>query len=121
MIQHQMVISRKNRDYKTLDIFMKHLRYMKRYDSLIRAQIYKYSTFEKIPNQTEIFKAGDIADYMYVILKGRVTVTSSKNNYKDIPVVLTILSDGDQFGELSVVDESRLKSALGNFLKKSIS
>jgi CRP-like cAMP-binding protein len=104
-----MLISRKNRDYKTLDIFMRHLRYLKRFDPRIRAQIYKYSTLEKIPNQTVIFKTGDTSDYMYIILKGRVIVTSSKANYKDIPVVLSILSDGDQFGDLSAVDESRLK------------
>ena len=46
MIKHQMYISRKNRDYKVLDIFMRHLRYLKRFDQKIRAQIYKYSQYE---------------------------------------------------------------------------
>ena len=89
---------------------MRHLRYLKRFDPKIRAQIYKYSQLEKIPNQTIVCKEGDDADFMYIILKGRVIVTSSKPNHKDIPVVLTILSDGDHFGELSIVDESRLKN-----------
>ena len=52
---------------------------------------------------------GDEADYLYVILKGKVSVLSCMSQYADIPVTLNTLSDGEHFGELSIVELSNSK------------
>jgi CRP-like cAMP-binding protein len=50
-----------------------------------------------------IFNQGDIGDKLYVILKGRVAVQIQSVEYGKLPVVITTLNDGDQFGELSLI------------------
>ena len=89
---------------------MKHLRYLKRHDLRFRLQVYKNAEFMEIQANTTIFKAGDVSDYMYVILKGKVSVRSNMSNYSDIQTILNTLEDGDHFGELAVIDMERLDS-----------
>lgn len=41
---------------------------------------------------------------MYIIIKGRVTVEILRKDLEDHPVIVAILSDGDHFGELGVIN-----------------
>ena len=62
----------------------------------------------EFPAQYEIFKKGDEPDFMYIILKGRVSVQSTLSQYQDIPTILNTLKDGDAFGELAVIDSNKI-------------
>lgn len=73
MIRNQFELRSNERNYKVLEKLMRHLRYFKRHDPDVRKQIYKHSEFVEFPAQTVIFNKGDDADYMYIILKGRVS------------------------------------------------
>ena len=92
---------------------MRHLRFLKRHEAKFRSAIYRAAQFEEFPARTEIFRMGDPADYMYIILKGKVSCQGSRARYPDIPVVLNTKSDGEHFGELSMIDEGRLADSLG--------
>lgn len=52
-----------------------------------------------------MFEIGDVADYMYVILKGRVVISNTHSFYKDINRILSTLKDGEEFGHM-VLNES---------------
>ena len=108
IIEHQFSLPRKSRNYKVMDIMMRHLRFLKRHEPKFRYAIYRAARYEVIPPQTTVFRMGDPADYLYIILKGKVSVQSSMSQYADIPVVLNTLADGEHFGELSIIDEARL-------------
>jgi len=51
-----------------------------------------------------IFRQGDIGDKLYVILKGRIAVEKQTKECGNLPVVVATLSDGEQFGELSLIN-----------------
>ena len=93
-----------NRNCKVLDIMMRHLRFLKRHEKEVRQAIYQASEYIEVPAQTVLFKMGDVADYMYVILKGRVVISNTHSFYKDINRILSTLKDGEEFGNMSIVD-----------------
>ena len=94
-----------NRNCKVLDIMMRHLRFLKRHDKEVRQNIYRAAEYIEVPAQTVMFEIGDIADYMYVILKGRVVISNTHSFYKDINRILSTLKDGEEFGHM-VLNES---------------
>ena len=94
MIRNQYDAPNNERNYKILDILMRHLRFVKRHDSDVRTQIYKHAEFIEMPAQTVIFNKGEPADYMYIILKGRVSVENTLSQYSDIPIILATIKDG---------------------------
>ncbi|MFC1543141.1 Crp/Fnr family transcriptional regulator [Candidatus Neomarinimicrobiota bacterium] len=60
-----------------------------------------------------IFQQGDPGLGMYIIIQGRVQILDNQN--PDNPIIYSELSDGDFFGDLSLVDESnRSASALAS-------
>ena len=83
---------------------MRHLRFIKRHDPDVRKQIYKHSEFVEFPAQSIVFRKGEDADYMYIILKGRVSCETTHPQYRDIPSIVAAVKDGEAFGELAVVD-----------------
>ena len=107
-LKAQFVLPYLERNYKVLDIMLRHLRYIKRHETDVRQQIYRNAEYVEIPAQTIIFNKGDPADYMYIILKGRVSCVSTLANYSDIPIILATIKDGESFGELAVVDQDRI-------------
>lgn len=50
-----------------------------------------------------VLNEGDHSDALYIIVKGQVKV--SKINEEGKEVVLSVLSEGDHFGEMSLIDE----------------
>lgn len=81
---NQFSLPSNERSTKVLDIMMRHLRYLKRHDATVRAEIYRKSEFIEVPAQTYIFRKGDEVDYMYIILKGKVSVETTLSKYEDI-------------------------------------
>ena len=51
---------------------------------------------------TTLFRAGDVGDAMYLIESGRVRITVSDEDQKQI--VLAELARGDFFGEMAIID-----------------
>ena len=56
----------------------------------------------EVPNGTALFRAGDQGDAMYLIESGRVRITISDDDQKEI--VLAELAQGDFFGEMAIID-----------------
>ena len=108
MIRSQFAQKPADRNYKVLDIMLRHLRFVKRHDPDVRQSIYRGAEFVEIPAQSVIFTKGDDADFMYILLKGRVSVESTLSQYADIPLILATCKDGEAFGELAVVDQDRI-------------
>ena len=52
---------------------LKHLKFLKKIDLIMRKEIYRYAEMVEIPSQKRIYNMGDEGDYGYIILKGRVT------------------------------------------------
>ena len=77
MLKSQLEQKPADRNYKVLDIMMRHLRFIKRHDPEVRQSIYRNAEFIEVPAQTVIFRKGDEADYMYILLKGRISVESN--------------------------------------------
>ncbi len=51
-----------------------------------------------------MFRQGDPGDHMYIILRGKVTVLRTEGVHQEISQQVAILSEGDAFGELTLVD-----------------
>lgn len=45
---------------------------------------------------------------MYIIVKGRVSCVIRQAGFENFPVTVAILSDGDHFGELGLVNQRKL-------------
>ena len=63
---------------------------------------------EKVPQNTRLFRQGDIGDAMYLIESGRVRISIHDNEEQE--VILAELAQGDFFGEMSLID-GRQRSA----------
>ncbi len=55
-----------------------------------------------VPTNTSLFRAGDEGDAMYLIEQGRVQITITDEDKKQI--VLAELAQGDFFGEMAIID-----------------
>ena len=87
-----------------LDRVLRQLKFFKRFEPGVRQRVFEGSQLISLKGQTVIFNQGDIGDKLYVILKGRVAVQINAPEYGHLPVVVATLSDGDQFGELSLIN-----------------
>src|SRR2546426_3422588 len=56
----------------------------------------------EVPNGAALFRAGEQGDAMYLIESGRVRITISDDDQKEI--VLAELAQGDFFGEMAIID-----------------
>lgn len=56
----------------------------------------------EVPGGAALFRAGDQGDAMYLIESGRVRITISDDDQKEI--VLAELAQGDFFGEMAIID-----------------
>lgn len=83
---------------------------MKRHDQRVRKALYRIAEFIEVPPQTVLFEMGDMPDYMYIILKGRVVISTRHFHYKDITRILTTLLDGEEFGSVNTVDSSEAEA-----------
>jgi CRP/FNR family cyclic AMP-dependent transcriptional regulator len=76
----------------------------------------KHAITRGFPKNTVIINEGDPADSLYVILSGRVKVYLSDEHGKEI--IITMLDEGDYFGELALLDDAP-RSASVMTLEKS--
>ncbi len=56
------------------------------------------------PKDSTVIAAGDPADALYVVISGRLKVMMSDNEGRE--VILAILSQGDFFGEMGLIDQA---------------
>jgi CRP-like cAMP-binding protein len=62
----------------------------------------------KVPRETTIFHAGDLAEAVFVVAKGKVKIAVASSDGKEF--ILTILGQGQVFGEMALL-ESMPRSA----------
>jgi len=63
---------------------------------------------QEVPNNTRLFRQGDKGDAMYLIESGRIRISITDDDKKE--VTLAELAQGDFFGEMSIID-GRQRSA----------
>lgn len=66
---------------------------------------------------TILMREGEVSDYMFIIISGRVRVYANNNEGKE--VVLNIQDAGEYFGEIALIDEAP-RSATVETLQKSV-
>lgn len=86
----------------------------------MRQEIYKAAVLVEVPPQTVLFEIGDMADYMYIILKGRVVISNTHFHYKDISKILTTLKDGEEFGTMNIVSTHNDSEEVANQHKRQV-
>ena len=64
----------------------------------------RIAVMRRVSRGTAVVLAGDATDYVYFVLNGSLKVTVSDEDGRE--VILTIIGQGDIFGEMGVVDES---------------
>ena len=62
------------------------------------------------PKNTVIINEGDLTDSLYVINTGKVKIILSDEEGKE--VIISILKEGDYFGELSLIDDEPLSACV---------
>jgi uncharacterized membrane protein len=65
-------------------------------------EVYTLLQSRNVPNGTLLFRAGDVGDSLYLIDGGRVRISVSDEDKKEI--VLAELKEGDFFGEMAIID-----------------
>lgn len=99
---------------RQLDQLLSHLRYFKRLQQKQRHLFYNSCEFVRYKAQQKIFRQGEVGDYMYVILKGKVSVKVSLPGRDTVQVLMSMPSDGECFGEISIYDMSRIETKTVN-------
>ena len=87
-----------------LDAIMKHLKFFVRFGMKEKKLIYQNCRFVHQPARTTLFHQGDKGTKMFIILKGKVAVQIKHEEYNQ-PYIIALLKDGDQFGELGLIDQ----------------
>ena len=64
--------------------------------------IFKFSTTRRFPKETMILLEDEDGDTLFIILRGKVKVSNFSESGKE--VIFSILSEGDFFGEMSLLD-----------------
>lgn len=95
-----------------IETMLKHLNYFRKQDKEIRKLIYRNAELIQVERQTTLFKAGEVGDFMYVIVKGLVQVQVERKEYGILKNMAT-LKDGDVFGELALIDINELTDKTG--------
>lgn len=65
-------------------------------------ELEKLSVLRKYPKNTILFTEGDESSHLYIIRKGRVSVTVGDGDGRQ--VILNYVGEGEYFGELSLLD-----------------
>lgn len=96
------------RSFHILDLMIGHLKFFERFNEEQRHAIYEKAEYQTFDAQTVIFSQDDAADKMYIILKGRVNVQQRSKEHGNLPVVKYVKNDGEQFGELGLIDQGKV-------------
>jgi uncharacterized membrane protein len=65
-------------------------------------EVYTLLQSRNVPSGTSLFRAGDVGDSLYLIDGGRVRISVTDEDHKEI--VLAELKEGDFFGEMAIID-----------------
>jgi len=66
--------------------------------------ICRLASMRRVPRGTTVVLAGDSTDFVYFVLNGSLKVLVGDEDGRE--VILTLLGQGDVFGEMGVVDDS---------------
>jgi len=66
------------------------------------SELEKLSVFRKYPKNTVLFMEGDDSTHLYIIQKGKVSVSVADDEGRQ--VILNYMGEGEYFGELSLLD-----------------
>ncbi len=67
-------------------------------------QAEKVAVRKKYPKNTVVFSEGDTSNSLYIISSGRIKVSITDENGKEI--ILSMLGPGEYFGEMALLDDS---------------
>lgn len=83
-----------------------------------RLDVCKHLTYRAVPEDTVIFREGDLGSEFYIIFTGSVAVTIKKKDAKEgaPPDVVAVLYSGDGFGELALLNDNNLRAHFGYIL-----
>ena len=95
------------KDLKVIDDLCQELRYFKRMSKENRQDMYEIAQIVKFEPNTLVYKQSEPGDFMYVILKGKIRMQKRHQFYKEINLNLNDLGDGEAFGDMSYVDETK--------------
>jgi CRP-like cAMP-binding protein len=66
------------------------------------AELLRYARYTEVPARQVLFHAGEAGDSLYVLLAGKVKISLLSAEGKE--AILSLLGDGDVFGEMSLLD-----------------
>lgn len=77
-----------------------------------RAKIYEHFQFMMVEEGQEIYKEGDIEDFMYVVIKGCVKQLEKKQTSYNEKITVNFIShyEGSNFGDAHLMGERNQKS-----------
>ena len=76
----------------------------------VLATVARAAMMRRIPRGQTVVNAGDRPDYVYFVLTGSLKVVVSDEDGRE--VILSILGQGELFGEMGIFDEQDRKSVV---------
>ena len=92
-----------------IDKFLKNMFFLKKFGFEERQKLLLQSFYSYYGKGTAIFHQGDIGDFMYIILKGSVGIRIKNISFGTEPLIVATLHEGDQFGELALINDEKKK------------
>jgi len=86
------------RNVEVLELMTKGLKSMQNYNFKQREVICKFANFKKVLPNEIIYREDDVQDCQYIILKGRLAFEKKQKSCSDMPIVISLITDGEGFG-----------------------
>jgi len=96
-------------NYSKIDDIIKELRFFSHLPAHTRKEILAQATYERFAPRKVLFRQGDIADMVYIILRGSVNVRAQQKMVFGVieDLFVTVLYDGTCFGDYGVTKERK--------------
>ncbi|KAL4498514.1 hypothetical protein ABPG72_019632 [Tetrahymena utriculariae] len=109
LVMEEYKLPTNERDYEFLDTIAERLKFFKRFTKPTRMYLLKLANIVQYPADQIIFNQGDEGDLMYVIIRGacHVRIKRISPDGKDDSLVVATLYDGQQFGELALMNQKK--------------
>jgi len=96
-------------NYTKIDDIIKDLKFFSHLPAHARKEVLSHATFERFPPRKVLFRQGDVADMVYIILRGSVNVRAQQKMVFGVieDLFVTVLYDGTCFGDYGVTKERK--------------
>lgn len=94
----------KEHENRLIEKLKKNYTFFSNFDHTELEHIFKVSERENFKDGEVIFKEGDIGNKMYIIISGCITISKKKDASCNEQIAL--LTEGDCFGEMGIIDSS---------------